>query len=237
MTEELNNKYFLSEFFESIQGEGNFAGVYSLFIRFQFCNLTCTWCDTKYTWHKTSGSYKTYTKDELKNLISEKAPYHVIFTGGEPGLYRLDELAVPGKKYHVETNGTIIPTLPLDITLNDNLSISREAMDEDIIKTFNWVVSPKLSNAKQDINELGMIFWAKKDYSVFKFVIRNFADIDEAGEVVDRYNISRNRVFIMLEGQTAESQLKPELVERIIERGFNLSPRLHVLLWGNKRGK
>jgi organic radical activating enzyme len=132
--EELKGMYFLSEYFESIQGEGNYAGVLSLFLRFHFCNLTCSWCDTKYTWHKNSGSYKAFSTDELKKIIADGSPYHIIFTGGEPSLYRLDKLVIPGRKYHVETNGTIIPTKPMDITFKDNNRMTRGAMDETLSK-------------------------------------------------------------------------------------------------------
>ena len=33
-----------------MQGEGVNAGTPSVFLRTYFCNLTCTWCDSKYTW-------------------------------------------------------------------------------------------------------------------------------------------------------------------------------------------
>ena len=34
----------------TFQGEGPSSGVPALFIRLSRCNLTCTWCDTPYTW-------------------------------------------------------------------------------------------------------------------------------------------------------------------------------------------
>ena len=112
-----NNDFVVSEIFESIQGEGNFVGVNSLFIRFQLCNLTCAWCDTKYTWTKSSGEISMFQDDELKKIIEDSPKEHVIFTGGEPCLYRIDLLAGKDKIYHVESNGTIIPTKPLFVIL------------------------------------------------------------------------------------------------------------------------
>jgi len=234
---EAKETYYLSEYFSSIQGEGNYAGALSLFLRFHFCNLTCSWCDSKYTWNLKSGKFKTLLQNDLRNIISESTNYHVIFTGGEPSLYSLDKLVVPGKKYHVESNGTIIPTEPLDIVFGDQHRITRAAMDENIIKTFNWVISPKLSNSRQRLNELSLRFWAGKEYSVFKFVIRNMADLVEVTETIQQFAIDRKKVYIALEGQTLESQIKPELVDSIMEQGYNFSPRLHVMLWGAKRGK
>jgi 7-carboxy-7-deazaguanine synthase len=229
--------YFVSEYFESIQGEGNYSGVNSLFLRFHFCNLTCGWCDTKYTWFADSGKFEPYTSEQLKQLISSHSSPHVILTGGEPTLYKLDDLVVPGKKYHVETNGAYIPTEPLDVILANQNRFLRGAMDEAIINQFNWVISPKLSNSQQEINERSIHFWSQKNYCIFKFITRNETDLDEVQTLLSRFNIDPTKVYIGLEGQTLQSQLKPDLVNEIVRRGFNFSPRLHVILWGAKRRK
>lgn len=230
-------KYYVSEIFESIQGEGNYAGVYSLFIRFHFCNLTCTWCDTKYTWFEKSGTFKVYSEAELKEIIRNSKPQHVIFTGGEPALYRIDRLIVEGKKYHVETNATLIPTTKTAIELADKTIFKRSEMNEEIVSKFNWVVSPKLSNSNQILNKEAMIFWSQQKYCIFKFIIKSFYDLDETEQVINKFGISKQKVYIGLEGTTLQSQLKPDMADEIVKRGFNFSPRLHILLWGNKRGK
>lgn len=229
--------FYISEHFESMQGEGNYAGANSLFIRFQYCNLTCSWCDTKYTWNKHSGTHRLCSREDVQQIISGSRPHHVIFTGGEPSLYRLDLLAVPGRRYHVETNGTIIPSKPLEIKLPDGTLFSREAMDEAIISGFNWVVSPKLTNAHQKINAESIHFWAGKDWGIFKFIAKGAKDLDEINTFVQEFEIDKNKVYIALEGTSPESQMKPGMVEQIMDKGFNFSPRLHVMLWGDVRGK
>jgi 7-carboxy-7-deazaguanine synthase len=231
------NKYYVSEIFESIQGEGNYAGVYALFIRFHFCNLTCSWCDTKYTWNVKSGEFKEYTEEELREIVKSSIPYHIIFTGGEPALYRIDKLAVKGKRFHVETNATIIPDEKISIKFNDKMYIEREALDENIFKTFNWVVSPKLTNSKQIINEKAINYWSSVQFPVFKFIVQSVHDLNEVEQFTEKYKIARQKVYIGLEGVTIESQIRPDLVDEIIKRGFNFSPRLQILLWGNKRGR
>jgi len=232
-----DNTYCVSEIFESIQGEGNFAGVCSLFIRFHFCNLTCNWCDTKYTWLEKSGTFQIYSAEELKNIIKGCKPYHIIFTGGEPALYRLDKLAVEGKKNHVETNATIIPTSKILIELDDKTTIGRNPMDEKIISSFNWVVSPKLNNSKQKINEEAMNYWTRQKFCIYKFIIKSLDDLNEIEQFIYKFGISDQKVYIGIEGITLQSQLNPDLVKDIIRRGYNFSPRLQVLLWGNERGK
>lgn len=232
-----NGEFYVSEIFRSIQGEGNYAGVNSLFVRFQFCQLTCNWCDSKYTWYEKSGHFRQYSQSDLKDIIRQTPCHHIIFTGGEPSLYRLDLLYVESKKFHVETNGNLIPTLPLNISLSDGTSISREAMNESIIEHYNWVVSPKLKNAYQEINEEALSFWSSRPYAVFKFIIRSADDLQEVAYWQKTCLLDPNKIYIGLEGISLHSQLQPELVESIIEKGYHFSPRLHIILWGNQRGR
>lgn len=233
----MNYSYNVSEYFQSIQGEGNYTGVNSFFVRFQHCNLRCWWCDTKYTWNKHSGVHRLFTHVELLKIISGTPASHIIFTGGEPALYRLDQLVVPEKRFHVETNGTIIPIQALNIELDDGTVLSREAMDEAVVSKFNWVISPKLSNSLQEINEEAIAFWANTDWCVFKFIAKNIGDLDEISAFTAKYGIVRQKAYVGLEGTTLESQIKPDMVDEIIQHGFNFSPRLHVMLWQNILGK
>lgn len=232
-----DDAFYVSEYFQSIQGEGNYTGTNSFFVRFQHCNLRCSWCDTKYTWNKHSGAHKLFTQTELKKIITENMASHVIFTGGEPTLYRLDKLVVPDKKFHVESNGTIIPSQSLKIEMEDGSVFSREAMDEKVISEFNWVISPKLSNSFQEINEEAIAFWAINDWCIFKFIAKNRKDLVEINDFADKYAIARRKIFVGIEGTTLESQIKPDLVDEMIGFGFNFSPRLHVMLWSDVRGK
>ncbi len=237
MIDILETPFFLNEHFESIQGEGNYAGANSLFLRFHFCNLTCSWCDSKFTWFGNERNYVEYSSNQIKAIITSHQAPHIVLTGGEPTLYRLDKLVVANKKFHVESNGTFIPTEPLEIAVRENLTIRRDAMNEAIISQFNWVISPKLSNARQKLNDRSLRFWAQTSYSIFKFVVRNTDDINEVETIVNKFSISSFKVYLALEGQTLESQLKPSLVDEIVKRGYNYSPRLHVMLWGMQRGK
>ena len=227
----------VSEIFESIQGEGNYAGVNCLFVRFQLCNLRCPWCDTKHTWTRFSDTFDMVQADALARTIRDRSKSHVIFTGGEPSLFRLDLLVGADTLYHVESNGTLIPTQPLKMILADGVVIEREAMDEAVINQFNWVVSPKLSNSRQAIEPEAMAFWAEQSYAIFKFIVDTVQDLDEVDAFVDRFRIRKNQAYMGLLGTTPQSQLRPDMVEKIIKRGYHVSPRLHILLWGKARGR
>ena len=77
----------VKETFLSLQGEGIYTGVPTVFIRFAGCNLTkhCTYCDTVYAQDSRSG--EELSVEEVVNRTKGLAPYYkqwVCITGGEP---------------------------------------------------------------------------------------------------------------------------------------------------------
>jgi organic radical activating enzyme len=111
-------QYNITEIFDSIQGEGSWMGIPATFIRFAGCNLRCKWCDTKNSW-------ETGQEMSCADILSYISHPTVIITGGEPGLYDLNELVDairqnPNKfeshapiRIGIETNGT--KEIPWDI--------------------------------------------------------------------------------------------------------------------------
>jgi 7-carboxy-7-deazaguanine synthase len=120
--------YKVNEIFQTIQGEGVFTGVPSVFIRLQGCPVGCAWCDTKQTWwvqesDKTSISdiiiktadSPTWCSMSAKELVSlyQRQHYtakHIVITGGEPCIYDLTALTLAfeaiGCQCQIETSGT-----------------------------------------------------------------------------------------------------------------------------------
>ncbi|OGF45387.1 MAG: hypothetical protein A2452_04290 [Candidatus Firestonebacteria bacterium RIFOXYC2_FULL_39_67] len=117
---------FLDEIFVSYQGEGVFAGVRQVFIRFSLCNLKCSYCDTAAA-GEIKGSFKAFGENfsnpvkalEVIKIVKRfKGLVHsVSLTGGEPLVQR--EFAVllaaglkrAGFKVYLETNGTLLQNL------------------------------------------------------------------------------------------------------------------------------
>jgi 7-carboxy-7-deazaguanine synthase len=226
----------ISEIFFSIQGEGVNIGKPSIFIRFYFCNLNCIWCDSKYTWEnqdkaKEGIDYFLMDIQEILNYISKFDCNRVVITGGEPLLHQenlknlLKELKNKGFYIEIETNGTIKPK-------------------EEIIKLVDlFNVSPKLSNSKVDYklrirNEVLKVF-SEINNSIFKFVICDIKDLDEVDELVKKLNINKEKVYLMPEG-TDEKTIKERslwLIDESKKRNYNFTTRLHILMFGNQRGK
>ena len=103
-------KYFVSEIFESIQGEGGNAGLGMLFVRFQGCNLNCPFCDSREARQPCNSDFGM-TLAGLMDRISVSRSRWVCLTGGEPCLQidedLIDAIDRSGRSIAVETNGTI----------------------------------------------------------------------------------------------------------------------------------
>jgi 7-carboxy-7-deazaguanine synthase len=103
------------EIFPSIQGEGPYAGVRQVFVRFFECNMHCTWCDTPNSIGDTVRNYKDMSLDEIMGQIRAlgAACHSVSLTGGEPLLQKdmikalMPYITAMGLKNYLETNGTL----------------------------------------------------------------------------------------------------------------------------------
>lgn len=96
----------------TIQGEGPLAGAVTHFVRLAFCDSTCSWCDTKYSWQKPVAYEKKSTADIVRELKGLGPAKWVTLSGGNPALQpKLGELVrtLQSEGYLVacETQGTI----------------------------------------------------------------------------------------------------------------------------------
>jgi 7-carboxy-7-deazaguanine synthase len=239
------------EIFYSIQGEGKSTGQPSIFVRTSLCNLHCIWCDTDYTWnwkntrfphvHDVEPGYAKFDKKEwiaVCNIVevAEKVSVfpcrNVILTGGEPMLQQgaLTELMLflrsqsKDYRFETETNGTLMPTKDFDATIDQ------------------YNVSPKLANSN-NVRKLrekpaAFHFFAQSAKANFKFVLSAQSDLDEVLDLQKKYNIVAEKIWLMPEGTAAAAlaERREWLVEVCKAYGFRYSDRLHVQIWGSKKG-
>ncbi len=218
--------YNISETFYSIQGEGPSQGYPAFFIRFWGCAVECVWCDSKYTVNAHSKDPQNM-KDEnyLYDLVKKSNAKYVVLTGGEP--FEQHCLALFNKicglvRIEVETSGYIYP----------------QYIEEFAPNAVRCIVSPKLNSAQAKKDCFAHVEKFKLRNSYFKFVVSSDTDADEVINKVKEFNIDPSMVYLMPEGVRKEDLLSKyeKVVEICKEHGFNFSPRLHVLIWGAKRG-
>ena len=101
-------KYPIVEHFNTLQGEGFYAGNNANFIRLGGCDVGCVWCDTKESWD--ANAHQQYTIHEIVNWVKSTPAKLVVITGGEPLMHDLDDLTVALASENIlcniETSGT-----------------------------------------------------------------------------------------------------------------------------------
>ncbi len=238
----LNHLTVNEVFGPTFQGEGRYAGRACAFLRLAYCNLSCIWCDTPFTWNWTGTDFihpDKYDKDkethdmtnaEIVARISKFDVGHLVISGGEPLLQQtrlipfLRMLKASGPYFvEVETNGTIMPTkefLPWvdQINCSPKLSNSGDAT--------HLRIKPKVLQFLTHCNKVD-----------FKFVIGPRQEIDEVEGFRALFGISKERVWLMPLGKTKDELKANSFIEYIAKaQGFNFSPRLQIETYGDKRG-
>ncbi len=213
------------------QGEGPSTGRVAGFVRLGRCNLDCTWCDTAYTWdwerYDPSVELRTVEVGDVLAQLDSMGVEMLVVTGGEPLLQQrqLPPLLAGAKdrgwRVEVETNGTVEP-----------------ALGDGLVDQFN--VSPKLSNSGVALHrryrpDVLRSFLATGS-AVFKFVVTAPEDLAEVDAMVAECGLAP--VWIMPEGTDAATVLARtrQVADAVLERRWNLTTRLHVLVWGDRRG-
>jgi 7-carboxy-7-deazaguanine synthase len=224
----------IAEIFYSIQGEGTLVGVPSVFIRTSGCNLRCTWCDTPYTSWNPEGADQSL--DQILQAAAAYPASHVVVTGGEPMIAPqivplTERLRVAGLHITIETAGTVFAPVACDLMsispkLENSIPHEREGG--------RWAAQHDRLRWQPEILEQLM-----REYPYqLKFVIASPGDLREVEHMRRELNAPPSRVVLMPEGITRETMHERGLwlAEICKTTGYRFSPRLHVDLWGDKRG-
>jgi 7-cyano-7-deazaguanosine (preQ0) biosynthesis protein QueE len=215
----------------TLQGEGPSTGRRCGFVRLGRCNQACKWCDEPQTWawdrFDPAAELHEMTVADVVATVDAMDVDMVVVSGGEPLLQQqglealLGALKAEGKRVEIETAGTIA-----------------SAMTDGLVD--QWNVSPKLANSgnplerryKPDV----LRAFEETGRAVFKFVACEPSDLDEVDSIVEECELSD--IWIMPEGTDAATLLRRSaaLADDVLKRGWSLSTRLHILLWGNRRG-
>lgn len=240
------------EEFVSIQGEGKYCGVPSFFIRTVGCNLRCSWknpddtitrCDTPYTSYDTSDTAKwEFNINDFRREFIDKYPRvkHIVVTGGEPmlqkdlpdvvqALLRIDYSFV----ITIETNGTssslLLPlhkyAAHLFLSISPKLKSSNALQIESHDRANTWNFTP----------------FIKADFPYqLKFVVSDSSDLASIIRALHYNELDNHRgaVYLMPQGIDGDTISKNAqyCVQAAVHQGFNVTDRMHIRFFGNKRG-
>lgn len=229
----------ISEIFFSVQGEGRLTGVPSVFVRTSGCNLRCRWCDTPYASWDPEG--RDLSIAEILEEVNRHPTRFCVVTGGEPMIAKgmpelLQALRAAGKHITIETAATLPPNgVPCDLAS----------------------LSPKLAHSTPDAAQAGAAWaerherdrwnaeairaWCDGSYEYqLKFVVSSEQDVKEIEDSLAKTELSPppENVLLMPQARTVEEQkqMALQVVEWCKARGWRYCTRLHIDLFGNKRG-
>lgn len=179
----------INEIFSSIDGEGIRTGYLVTFIRTQFCNLKCDYCDTKYSWEACDDSgeqqYTVMTVEEIVAECERLGNRRITFTGGEPLIQKdapelVAALLDAGYEVNIETNGAVdLPTFEdklVDVLQNDELL-------NNLIYTLDYKCPSSGEEDKMIMTNIPFLI----EGDVLKFVCGTQEDLDHMKAVVDEY--------------------------------------------------
>jgi 7-carboxy-7-deazaguanine synthase len=220
----------IAEIFYSLQGEGMLVGVPSVFIRTSGCNLRCAWCDTPYTsWEPEGGEMAV---DAIVEAAAAHPARYVVVTGGEPMIAPevtplTEALRQRGCHITIETAGTVYAPVVCDL-----MSVSPKLANST--PAGGWAAAHDRLRMQPDV--LRKLI-SRYEYQL-KFVIRHPEDLGEVRALTASLKTFPDRVVLMPEGTEAAvlHERSLWLAEICKREGFRFSPRLHVDLWGNRRG-
>ena len=252
------------DLFVSLQGEGIYVGMPSLFVRVSGCNLRCcfkdTVCDTAYS--SFNPEKGRFSKEDVVAMLQKNPNVaDIVFTGGEPLMFgnELDDLIEyigyqtdMDYRITIETNGTFGPlNHPIDLySISPKLSTSIPVPDKpyhymhdgkEVTRTFTKAEVEKLNETRYNPEAIAALI----DDAEFqlKFVYSGPESVHDIDMLVDRLRdmgrtIYPDDIMLMPEGITAEQINKNgrEAAKICIERSWRLADRLHIRLWGDKRG-
>lgn len=222
----------IAEIFYSVQGEGGLAGAPSVFVRTSGCNLRCSWCDTPYASWNPEGEEQSVA--EILECVERHRARRVVLTGGEPmiapeiveltqGLRALD------RHITIETAGTVFAPVACDL-----MSVSPKLANSTPRGDPHWEAQHERLRMQPEVIRRLM---GVCDYQL-KFVVVRPEDLGAIRQLVELLDADRDRVFLMPEGRDAATLRERALwiVEIAKREGFRFSPRLHIDLYGDRRG-
>lgn len=212
-------KYPVVEKFVSINGEGTRAGELAVFIRFRKCNLSCSYCDTRWA-NADDCDAELLSPEQIAGYVYGTGVKNVTLTGGEPllqeELYTLIEmLAEQGNRVEIETNGSI--------------SIA-ELSEKEYRPSFT--LDYKLPDSgMESAMELGNYNYLQAEDTV-KFVSGSITDLERAVEIIEKYELTKKcSVYISPVFGKIEPADIVEFMKNKRLNGVKLQLQLHKFIW------
>ncbi len=200
-------KIQINEIYKSIQGESSYSGIPCIFIRFTYCNLRCSYCDTEYAFYEG----KDMTIEEILEKVESLDCNLVEITGGEPLLQDgcIELIKNLEKRDHtvlLETGGA--------------LPINKVSSKTHII------LDIKCPSSKMDDKNYWKNIKELKKTDEVKFVIGDKADYNWSKKIITKYDLTKKCSILM---SPVYDKIKPrKIVEWILKDNLEVRFQLQI---------
>lgn len=223
----------IAEIYDSIDGEGIFAGKLATFVRVCGCNLRCVYCDTAYAQDADRLS-RSMSVDDIVHSVEAMGYKHVTITGGEPLIHAeifdlVETLSERGYTVNIETNGSI------DIS---------DFLMPNVVVTMDYKLD--CSGERRKMNEKNLRLLRPAD--VLKFVtVASDSEIENIFDVLDTYRPKANVFLSPVYGRCKLERIVKALKEysrrakddemKLIVGEARIQIQLHKAIWdADRRG-
>ena len=243
----------ISEIYSAPQGEGKYLGRQALFVRVRRCPLSCTWCDTKYTWDENDPGYAKYVSYTPHELVGEMvdrvyteghdwAPMSVVFTGGEPLIYQrelplvIDLFRKEFKRVpiEVETSGIIAPAPAMSMRCHFNVSQKLSSAGNERVPQ-DKLLNPANTRLFATTTATFKVVVAEADSGAE--VAAYLTWLREVTQSIVPWRSLRQRVYLMPEGTSEEhiSRRQGRVIKLAQKLGVCVTTRMHVTAFDSMR--
>lgn len=228
----LNNEEIrrhVAEKFVSVNGEGQYAGLMAVFIRFAGCNLRCSYCDTAWALDDKKVGGEFLSDAEISEYIVKSNARHVTLTGGEPLLQNNIKHLIN----KIQENPDII----VEIESNGSIDI-RHAMGVKYPERLVFTLDYKLPASGVEKAMLMSNYEYIRPWDCIKFVVSTEEDLKKTAKIIEKYDL-QDKCNIFL--SPVFGAIKPvRLAEFVLEKQYynvHVQVQLHKILWDpNARG-
>lgn len=206
----------INEIFYSLQGEGAWVGLPTVFLRTAGCNLRCSYCDTTYAYEEG----KEITVDQILRIIQSYQCSSVCITGGEPLLQ---------KDFMGLLNALVRKHYTICVETNGSKSVKKISGKKTVMISLD--IKCPSSGMHRHMNLRNIALLSKNDQ--MKFIIKRKEDYEFAKGIIKNYE-PRCMIFFQPVWGTDPRRLAAWILHDKLS--VRLGMQLHKMLWGEKKG-
>ncbi len=208
----------ITEIFHSLQGEAQYVGMPTVFVRLTGCPLRCHYCDTAYAFH--GGEW--WTLPAILERVAQFGARDVCVTGGEPLAQRacvtlLRELCERGHRVSLETSGAL-SVAGIDPRVSRVVDVKTPGSGEE---HRNLYAQLQILSA---LDQIKFVITSRADYEWSRALLAGQALVQHCGVL-----------FSPAFGQVEPRELAEWILADRLPVRFQL--QLHKVLWGDERGR